>query len=110
LRLCLLELEYNLAGSSSSNGSDKFSNNQDAEKLISIIEEISKHLYSANNHAATDELSYFYYKLAIINVKLQQPDEALKYLETHLQIFGIQHPRSIKLSEYFIDHHVDLGF
>jgi len=110
LRLCLLELEYNLAGYINYNGSDKFSNNQDAEKLISRIEEISKHLYGANNHASTDELSYFYYKLAIINVKLQQPDEALKYLETHLQIFGIQHPRSIKLSEYFIDHHVDLGF
>ena len=59
---------------------------------------------------AKDDLSDAYVRLAIVSVKLQQPKEAVRYFQLHQQIFGTDHPGSVKLEDYFIDHNVDLGF
>ena len=81
-----------------------------AEELYNTGVEILTNIYSNKNHAATDDLSDLYMKLAIINIKLQRVEEALEYFILHRQIFTSDHHRSKKLAEYFIDNNIDLSF
>lgn len=81
-----------------------------AKQEYSIALETLINVYTHSACASTDKLSDIYSKLSIINAKLKLPFEALNYFIIHQQIFGLQHPRSIRLSNYFIDHKVNVGF
>lgn len=87
---------------------EKQENYLKAEEEYSTGLKILTNIYN-NDEAVTDDLSYFYTKLAIINVKLQQPTAALKYLNTHHKIFGKKHSRSLQLVRYFVANKVDIG-
>ncbi|MGB4191952.1 MAG: hypothetical protein WBJ81_05340 [Rickettsiales bacterium] len=71
---------------------------------------ILSNMYKRSGHTVSDDLSDLYHKLAIINIKLQQPVAATEYLKLHRKVFGKQHPRSIKLEDDFIDSNIDVGF
>lgn len=88
---------------------EKKNNNLKAENEYSTGLKIITNIYDNRSDAKTDDLSYFYTKLAIISVKLQKLEEALKHLRTHRQIFCKKHPRSLQLMEYFGDNKVDVG-
>ncbi len=79
-----------------------------AEEEYSTGLKILTNIYN-NDEAVTDDLSYFHAKLAIVNLKLQQPDTALKHLNTHHKIFGKKHKRSVQLVRYFIANKVNIG-
>ncbi len=54
----------------------------------------------------TDDFSETISKLAIINVKLEKPREALGYLRMHREMFGKKHQRSLRLVRYFVENKV----
>ncbi len=88
---------------------EKKNNNLKAENEYSTGLKIITNIYDNQSDAKTDDLSYFYTKLAIINVKLHKPKKALELFKTHRQIFGKKHLRSLQLMEYFGDNKVDVG-
>ena len=66
--------------------------------------------YNNNDQAATDDLSDFYYKLAIIHIKLAQNSKAANYIRCHYQVFGREHPRSTKIMDYLVENNINLRF
>jgi hypothetical protein len=81
---------------------DNVSANQ--EYLVAL--QVIKKLY--NTDTITGDLSDIYSKLTVINTKLQNPAEALRYLETHQHAFGTE-DSSIWLTKYLVDSKVELG-
>lgn len=81
-----------------------------AEEEYSVGLKIISNIYGSTEQAKTDDLSNFYCQLAVVNIKLQRQKAALKYYDLHNQVFELNHPKSIKLMEYFVDNDVDLGF
>lgn len=59
---------------------------------------------------ATDDFSYLYARLAIINVKLKDIVTAHQHLDLHRKVFGHEHHRTIQIINYFIDNKLSVGF
>lgn len=89
---------------------EKQGNNLRARQEYSIGLKILANTYISADDVATDDLSDLYCKLAIINLKLGLPSKAIDYIDSHYHIFGLDHPRSIKITEYLTDNNVELGF
>ncbi len=83
-----------------------------AEEEYFIGHQTLINIYSDTNNTKTtitDDFGEIISKLAIINVKLQKPAEALEYLGMHRKMFGKSHKRSIELVRYFVKEKVDVG-
>lgn len=88
---------------------EKAGDNIKAEAEYSTGLSILNNMYNSKGNSVTDDLSFIYYKLSIINTKLKQYQKAVEIFKTHMQTFGSAHPRSIELIGYFSDHNVDVG-
>jgi tetratricopeptide (TPR) repeat protein len=89
---------------------EKQENNLKAKQEYSIGLEILTNTYNNMANIESDDLSDFYYKLAIINLKLGLTSRAIDYITNHFQIFGFDHPRSIKITDYIVNNDIELGF
>jgi hypothetical protein len=108
-KLHLHAIEHILSSQKNSQA-DNGNNPQEVRMLLSAIEEINEQELKHNPEIATDDLSDAYARLAIVNAKLQQFNEALRYFALHQHKFGEEHSRTIKLMKYFTDNNVDVGF
>ncbi len=89
---------------------EKHSNYEKANEQYLIALKILNNIYFQKNRPVTYDLSDLYYKLALTNIKLNNIQEALEYYKVHQKVFGVDHERSIKIAEEFINSEVDLGF
>lgn len=55
-------------------------------------------------------MSDIYTKLAIVNVKLQDPVTGQRYLTKIQKLFEYKHPKTIIIVEYFIDNAFQVGY
>ena len=80
-----------------------------AQAEYTIAEDIYMNIYDMKI-ARTGDISDVYTRLAIINAKLKEPVSAQRYLDLHRKYFGYEHPRTIEITNYFIDHGLQVGF
>lgn len=89
---------------------EKQGNYKKANEQYLMALTILNNVYLLKSNQVPDDLSDLYYKLALINIKLNNNQEALEYYKIHQKLFGADHNKSIKIAEYIINYNVDLGF
>lgn len=80
-----------------------------AQAEYALAEQIFSNIYGSNK-VATHDTGEIYSKLAMINIKLKEPVTAQAYLTKLQERFGYNHPRTLKVTNYFTDSGVAVGF
>jgi tetratricopeptide (TPR) repeat protein len=74
-----------------------------------LAEEILNKFYGYGNLLSSD-VSDLYSKLATLYVKLEDINAAQKYLTQLQKDFGYQNPKTIKVTNYFLENKIPVGF
>jgi hypothetical protein len=84
-------------------------NNTKAIAEYILAEQMLNNFYGSKQLTSSD-ISDLYAKLAIINTKLNEPLTAQIYLTKLQQNFGHKHPKTIKVTEHFIEQGMLVGY
>jgi type IV secretory pathway component VirB8 len=80
-----------------------------AQAEYALAEQIFKNIYGSNK-VATADIGEIYVKLAMLNAKVKEPVSAQEYLTKLQEVFGYKHPKTVKVTNYFLDNGMAIGF
>ena len=88
---------------------EKLDNNLRAHAEYTLAEQILNNFYGSRK-LSSSEAADIYAKLAILNTKLADHLTAQKYLTKLQKEFGYKHPKTIKVTDYFVAQNLPVGY